>query len=251
METTLSSLRMSGARELSVLDLGCGPGTWLRRIVHRAGQMGFTRITARGVDLAEAQLRRARILSQDLARRAGVRLQFQSGDIRLPMPEADRSVDICLCLYAVLNHLPAHDLPAVFTEIARITKGKLVATLRAIGSTPTIYVDGVKAARAYHQDNVLGRLEVQFQDGSQTSFPSRLLSAAEIRALATPALEIQELSGLDLFHGRFATDPDWNPAEAGLEGTLIHALRGLEQRFRSDPAFVDHATHLLLIARPK
>ena len=52
------------------------------------------------------------------------------------MPEADRSVDICLCLYGVLNHLPPDDLPAVFGEVARITKGKFIATARAIGSTP-------------------------------------------------------------------------------------------------------------------
>ncbi len=248
---TLNEIRVGGARELSVLDLGCGPGTWLRRIVGRAEQMGFTRITARGVDLAKAQVQRARLLSQNLAHHAGVSLRFEAGDIRGRMPEADRSIDICLCLYGVLNHLPADDLPAVFAEVARITKGRFVATVRAIGSTPTIYVDGVKTARAYHQDNVLGRLEVEFDDGSQTSFPSRLYSAAEIRALAPPALQIDELSGLDLFHGRFATDPDWNPPEATPDANFIDALRALEHRFHRNPAFVDHATHLLLLARPK
>ena len=248
---TLNKLRARGRRELSVLDLGCGPGTWLRRTVDWAGKMGFARITARGVDLAEAQVRRARLLSQGLARHAGVSLRFEVGDIRERMPEPDCSVDICLCLYGVLNHLPADDLSTVFAEAARITKGKFVATFRAIGSTPTIYVDGVKAAKAYHQDNAHGRLQVEFQNGAQTSFPSHLFSAAEIRALATPALEIEELSGLDLFHNRFATDPDWNPAEATPDANFIHALRGLEHRFRRNPTFVDHATHLLLIARPK
>jgi hypothetical protein len=92
---------------------------------------------------------------------------------------------------------------------------------------------------------------VEFQNGAQTSFPSHLFSAAEIRALATPALEIEELSGLDLFHGRFATDPDWNPAEATPDANFIHALRVLEHRFRRNPTFLDHAAHLLLIARPK
>ena len=248
---TLNKLRARGRRELSVLNLGCGPGTWLRRIVDWAGKMGFIRITARGVDLAEAQVRRARFLSQDIARQAGVGLRFEIGDIRERMPEPDSSVDICLCLYGVLNHVPADDLSTVFDQVARITKGKFVATLRAIGSTPTIYVDGVKAAKAYHQDNVHGRLQVEFQNGRQTSFPSHLFSAAEIRALATPSLEIEELSGLDLFHGRFATDPDWNPAEATPDANFIHALRTLERRFHRNPAFVDHATHLLLMARPK
>jgi SAM-dependent methyltransferase len=248
---TVNKLRARGRRELSVLDLGCGPGTWLRRIVDWAGRMGFTRITACGVDLAEAQVRRARFLSQNLARHPGVSVRFEVGDIREWMGEADRSVDICLCLYGVLNHLPAKDLPAVFGKVARFTKGEFIATVRAIGSTPTIYVDTVRAARAYHQDNLHGRLEVEFQSGIQTSFPSHLFSAAEIRNLAEPALEIEELSGLDLFHGRFATDPDWNPSEAAPDADFIHALRGLENRFRRNPAFIDRATHLLLIARPK
>jgi len=251
VENMLNTLRARDVRELSVLDLGCGPGTWLRRIVDRARQLGFTRIVARGIELAEAQVRRAQLLSQNLARCPGVNLRFEVGDIREPMRETDRSVDICLCLYGVLNHLPAGDLPVVFGEVARVTRGTLVATVRAIGSTPTIYVDGLKAAKAYHQDNLHGRLEVEFQDGSQTIFPSRLFSAAEIRAFAMSALEIEELSGLDLFHGRFATDPDWNPAEATPTADFIRALRRLEHRFRCDPAFVDHATHLLLIARPR
>jgi len=248
---TLNKLRARGRRELSVLDLGCGPGTWLRRTVDWAGKMGFTRITARGVDVAEAQVRRARLLSQDVASHAGVSLRFEAGDIRRGMLEPDCSVDICLCLYGVLNHLPAHDLPTVFGEVARVMRGKLVATVRAIGSSPTIYVDGVKSAKAYHQDNAHGRLQVEFRNGARTSFPSHLFSAAEIRTLATPALDIEDLSGLDLFHGRFATDPDWNPAEATPDANFIHALRTLERRFHRNPAFIDHATHLLLIARPK
>jgi len=248
---TLNKLRARGRRELSVLDLGCGPGTWLRRTVDWAGKMGFTRITARGVDVAEAQVRRARLLSQDVASHAGVSLRFEAGDIRRGMLEPDCSVDICLCLYGVLNHLPAHDLPTVFGEVARVMRGKLVATVRAIGSSPTIYVDGVKSAKAYRQDNAHGRLQVEFRNGARTSFPSHLFSAAEIRALATPALDIEDLSGLDLFHGRFATDPDWNPAEATPDANFIHALRTLERRFHRNPAFIDHATHLLLIARPK
>jgi hypothetical protein len=35
------------------------------------------------------------------------------------------------------------------------------------------------------------------------------------------------LSGLDLFHNRFATDPDWNPAEATPDANFIHTLRAV------------------------
>jgi SAM-dependent methyltransferase len=36
IERILIDLRESGARSVSVLDAGCGPGTWLRRVVSRA-----------------------------------------------------------------------------------------------------------------------------------------------------------------------------------------------------------------------
>ena len=93
-----------------------------------------------------------------------------------------------------------------------------------------------------------GRLDIEFQDGSHTSLPSHLFSAAEIRALAAPALVIDDLIGLDLFHGRFANDPQWNPAETAPNAGFLNALRALESRFSRDPMFIDHATHLLMVA---
>ena len=106
----------------------------------------------------------------------------------------------------------------------------------------------MKAAKAYHQDNAHGRLQVEFQNGAQTSFPSHLFSAAEIRALATPALEIEDLSGLDLFHGRFSTDPRWNPESTQSTNGFMRELAALETRYSRDPEFMDHATHLLIVA---
>jgi hypothetical protein len=64
---TLKEMQARGDRKLSVLDLGCGPGTWIWRVVGRAWQLGLTQICARGVDLAKAQVRRSRLLSRDLA----------------------------------------------------------------------------------------------------------------------------------------------------------------------------------------
>jgi SAM-dependent methyltransferase len=250
---TLHELRVKSVRELSVLDLGCGPGTWLRRIVDRARDMGFTRITARGIDLAETQVRRARLLACSLSSSCDVSLRFEVGDVRARLPETDESVDLCLCLYGVLNHLPADDLPDLFREVARVTKGRFIATVRAVGSMPTIYVDSVKAAKTYLQDNSCSKLDVEFQDGTQISFPSHLLTATEIRAIAEPALAIDDMYGLDLFHGRFALDPQWNPEEAQPTTGFLHVLRDLESRYSRDPSFIDHATHVLMVAhaRPK
>jgi len=60
LEAKLNDLRATGASSIAILDAGCGPGTWLRRLVTRAHTLGFTNITARGFDIARAQIQRAR-----------------------------------------------------------------------------------------------------------------------------------------------------------------------------------------------
>jgi len=241
------AIRSTGARSIRILDMGCGPGTWLRRIVTRARAIGFDRIVARGFDLADEQVRRARALSEALAQQPGVELSFEVGDIFAPLPEADASVDLTLCLCGVLNHLPAAKLPGVFREIARVTRGHFVTTARTIGSTPSVYVEALVEARRFRQDNRLDRLDVEFQNGRHISVPSHLFSAAELRTLVSPHLAIADLCGLDLFHGRFADDPRWNPQCAG-NRPFVKELERLEKAYCRDPQFIDHATHLLLIA---
>jgi SAM-dependent methyltransferase len=137
LDEKMRALRSSGAQSIRILDLGCGPGTWLRRIATRAWALGFTSIIARGIDISDAQVRQARTLSRKLTELGGVELTFEVGDIRKQLPEADASIDLCLCLYGVLNHIPSDHLPAVLAEVARVTCGHFIMTVRAIGSTPT------------------------------------------------------------------------------------------------------------------
>jgi hypothetical protein len=59
LEAKLTHRRATGASSISILDAGCGPGTWLRRLVTRAHVLGFTTITARGFDVARVQVQRA------------------------------------------------------------------------------------------------------------------------------------------------------------------------------------------------
>src|ERR1700761_619006 len=92
LEKKLVELRATGASSVSFLDAGCGPGTWLRRLVVRARALGFTRIVARGFDIAEAQIRRARLLARDLARLPGVNFTFDVADLTARLPESDGSV---------------------------------------------------------------------------------------------------------------------------------------------------------------
>jgi hypothetical protein len=46
LEAKLHALRATGATSIHILDAGCGPGTWLRRLVLAARALGFTTITA-------------------------------------------------------------------------------------------------------------------------------------------------------------------------------------------------------------
>jgi SAM-dependent methyltransferase len=250
LDSKLGALRASGAQPVRILDLGCGPGTWLRRIVTRARALGFASIHARGFDIAGAQVQRAQELAANLSGQPGIDLTFEIGDIFKPLPEVDSSIDICLCLCGVLNHLPSDNLPRVFAEIARVTRGHFITTARTVGSTPSVYVGAIDQARRFRQDNRSNQLTVEFQNGRHILLPSHLFSAAELRSLATPHLDVEDLFGLDLFHGRFAADPRWNP-DTDFHAQFANELEQLETAYCRDPEFIDHATHLAMVATPR
>jgi SAM-dependent methyltransferase len=245
----LCELRDRGALSVRILDLGCGPGTWIRRTVTQARKLGFTSIIARGVDIADEQVRRARALSAELASLQGVNISFEVGDILKPLPEPDASVDFCLCLCGVLNHIPRAKLSAALAEFGRVTRGCFLTSVRAIGSTPTVYVEGIEQALRFRQDHQAERLDVEFPKGRLISVYSHLFSAAELESLVAPYIAIEDLRGLDLFHGRFARDPRWNPPNVEFAELFVDKLDQLEQLYCRQSEFIDHATHLLLVGR--
>ncbi|MEI9993781.1 MAG: class I SAM-dependent methyltransferase [Rhizomicrobium sp.] len=234
-----------------MLDLGCGPGTWLRRVVTHALGLGFSEIRARGIDVADAQVRRAAGLARTLCAEPGVALRFQVCDIRRRFEEADAGVDLCLCLYAVLNHVPRADLPGVIAEVARVTRGDVITTVRAAGSTPTIFIGPVASARRFRQDNRTDRFEADLEGGRHAVFNVHLFGAAELEELVSAHFDVEDLRGLDLFHGRFASDPRWNPETMQATPGFCSELERMESLYCRDPGFIDHATHLLLVARRK
>jgi hypothetical protein len=75
---------------------------------------------------------------------SGVTLTFDVADLTAELPEADASVDLTLCLYSVLSHLPVGSLSKISAEVARVTSGHFIATVRSVGSTPTISVDSIR-----------------------------------------------------------------------------------------------------------
>jgi SAM-dependent methyltransferase len=249
LEAKLADLRASGASSVSLLDAGCGPGTWLRRLVTHARALGFTAITARGFDIAHAQINRARVLARTLSDPPGVSLTFDVADFRDRLPEADASVDITLCLYSVLGHLPIAGLTDIAEEIARVTSGYFVTTVRSIGSTPTAFVESIEKVRQLKQDHVRNKCDIELGDGRRIALDFHLFTARELAGYFAHRFDIEDLRGLDLFHGRFAPDARWNPDDAHVDDHFSDELAGLEEAYATHPKFIDRATHLLLVAR--
>ena len=193
LEKKLTDLRASGASSVRLLDAGCGPGTWLRRLVIRAHALGFSSITARGFDIAQAQIQRAQLASRNLADLPGVDLKFDVANLMDRLPESDASVDLTLCLYSALSHLHVASLKDISTEIARVTSGHLVTTVRPVGSTPTGFVDSVENVRRLKQDHVMDHCEIDISDGRRLAFGFHLFTAVELRDLFSRYFDIEDL----------------------------------------------------------
>ena len=249
LDAKLRNLRATGATSVSILDAGCGPGTWLRRIVTRAHLLGFTSITARGFDVSDVQVRSARRNAASLTRTAGVDLSFDRADLEDRLPESDASVDMVVCLYSVLSHLPVANLPRVGTEIARVTKGHFVTTVRSTGSPPTAFVDSIEAARRFRLDHDRDRCEIEFRDGRRIVLRFHLFTAGELLRCFAGRLEIEDLCGLDIFHGRFSPDKRWHPSAISADPRFANLLAQLETRSMRNPSFMARATHLMLVGR--
>jgi len=52
IEKKLADLQMAGASSVTIIDAGCGPGTWLRRVVTQAHRLGFSKFRALAISAA-------------------------------------------------------------------------------------------------------------------------------------------------------------------------------------------------------
>ena len=245
LEAALKRLYVSGRRTLSLLDAGCGPGTWTRRVALRARELGFERVNAFGFDISPAMIALAKSTLGTIDDH-GIRMNFMVRDITNGRAFNDQEFDLCLCLYGVLNHLPVEVHGRVAQELVRVTQDTLFVTVRAAGSLPTIYVDSLDHARAFYQDNATDRMEVDMLNGEHIGFTSHLFTSTELGGLFRPHLSEAALIGLDVFHSRFATDSRWNPATLAGENEFDADLDELEYRYASDPRFIDRSAHILL-----
>jgi len=102
----------------SLMDVGCGEGLFLDRIIPRFPDCkNFV-----GIDFATKVLVRAQNNSQT------TRLSYLQGDLR-SLPCASQSCDVVVCVN-VLHHVHRDDLTDAITELARITNKYLLIELR-------------------------------------------------------------------------------------------------------------------------
>jgi hypothetical protein len=137
------------------------------------------------------------------------------------------------------------------TAIARVTSGYFITTVRPIGSTPTAFVDPVENVRRLNQDNIRDRCEIDLSDGRRMAFDFHLFTAVELLGYFANCFDIEDLRGLDLFHGRFMPDPRWNQVSPPGDSQLADELARLEKAYATSPEFMDRAAHLLLVARSR
>lgn len=249
LDDKLTSLRHGGATSIRILDAGCGPGTWLRRMVVRAVDLGFESIDARGFDISYSQIELARRCACSLADIEGVNLTFEVADLTESLREADGTVDIAVCLYSVLSHLPGHRLRNVSRELARVTSGHLVVSVRSIGSMPSAFVCPMETVRYLRRDHDLDQCEIELRDHSRATFLLHLFDEAELRACFAQYFVVEDLRGLDLFHSRFAPDDRWSPPRLRADVGLAKELAMLEEMFATRPGFIDRAMHIMLVGR--
>jgi len=167
------------------------------------------------------------------------------------MPEGDASVDVAVCLYSVLSHLPLTSLPPVVSELARVTRGSFITTVRAIGGTPTVFIGPLDSARCFKLDHDSDQCDIEFLDGRHLALPFHLFTAEELQRQLASHFEIEDLCGLDLFHGRFSPDPRWNPLSVRFGPRLANLLAGLEERYARNPSIMDRASHLMVVGHPR
>ena len=248
LDAMLVRMWTEGRRAIRILDAGCGPGSWLLRLVLRARDLGFAAIDGVGVDLSPTMIDIARSRLH-LAADSHIGLRFDVADLISALAEEDEeSFDIVLCLNGVINHMTTEERRRAVDAMERVCGGEIFVTAYSVGGSPSIYLADAYDARQFAQDNERDQLEINLQDGRHLVLPSHLFRAEELADLFAERMVRLELIGLDLFHARFGDNPRWNPK--GLDHTQRDAeLDRLERLCEGLPEMVDSASQILFHGR--
>lgn len=173
---------------IRVLDIGCGGGDVLRRIVTRGRADGFD-VTGVGIDPDE------RSLAVALAAPAMPRVEYRATD-SARLVEAGERFDVVISNH-LLHHLATPDLHAVLSDTDRLSEGlvlhsdiarsRLAYLAYAVGITPLaqgsfLRTDGLRSIRrSWTADELRGALRTALLPGwrVETPVPFRLLAVHE------------------------------------------------------------------------
>ncbi len=138
--------------------------------------------------------------------------------------------------------------------MCRVSTGRLIATLRAVGSTPTVCVTGMEHVREYRHDPSRSNLIFTLNDGSQHALPFKMYSAQALEALFSPHADVVDVRAIDLFVSRFAADKNWTSSL--LDGLadrpeVVEKLKEMEEGLCRLPGWIDHGTHVLVVTKGK
>lgn len=253
----IEQLKASGTSTLRLLDAGCGPGTWIRRIAAHAAVQGL-RVEATGFDISSGQLaiarQHAKRLTASLPAERRPTIEFIEHNLANPLPWADGAFHIVLCNYVVLNHLPRAALSSAVAELCRVSSYRVVTTVRALASPPTACIAGLEQALDVHQDLAAGELAIALRDGTWHRFTFNIYSADQMKTIFSPFAEVADVRAVDLFVNRFNVDSNWTADEVSTlpgRGDVLAKLRELEEVLCRSPGWIDHGTHVLIVAAPR
>jgi hypothetical protein len=91
------------------------------------------------------------------------------------------------------------------------------------------------------------------KDGTEHRLTFNLYSAGMLKAVFAPHATIVDLRAIDLFLNRFAPDAKWTASMVnGLPGReeVLRKLREIEEPLCRLAGWVDHGTHVLIVAQP-
>ena len=216
--------------DISVIDAGCGQGTWLLRLAAR-----FSTVTGVGVDISSQQIRQANENARSVGPELQKRVKFFIGDAT-QLEVADCSFDVALCLHDVLNHTPEYG--KALDEIHRVVRsgGQVFTSVQATEGPITCYVTDVSQVTNMRWEG--DTLSFTDNKGRDYSVYSHLFTADEIRKEVGRYAQVLDSIGVDIFHWRFG-------------GKRIPAeLPMLEDLLKRHPGYQDFANHVLVLSTP-
>lgn len=215
---------------LSILDVGCGVGTWLARIgVKYPGSKGI------GIDIVDDFIKKANKIAEDLE--IDDRFSFEHGDGTL-LTFDDKSFDLVICLHDVANNTP--DFKKLIYELHRVARHRVILSVHSIHGPRTCYVASLKEISNFKQHgDICSFIDAQ---GRQQSLFSHLFTAQEIQEIVSrSAQNILDVKGVDLLSSRF---------EVTSGSQVPERLLILEQELCRDIETINYFHHIVVVSRP-